>query len=290
MQFARPALAAIATLLFSAPAASAWGDVGHEAVCEIAFQELTPRARQAVEDLMAGDQEHDDFYLACTWPDTPKKLRSREHFVNLLRDAPGIGADPCPIGDKCVVTAIIDDFGQLANGGAAAERLASLKFLGHWLGDIHQPLHVSFVDDRGGNSIEENGPCVGSLHAVWDDCIVEERLGTDPLTIAEALRAEVTEADRAAWIPETMTLDVARGWANESFAIATDPATEYCVLREGVCWYSETTMVLGPDDSEKTVRADRDYLDRHAGMVARRLKMAGVRLGWLLNKSLEAGE
>jgi hypothetical protein len=38
-----------------------------------------------------------------------------------------------------------------------ADKLASLKFLGHWVGDVHQPLHVSFADDRGGNEIEITG-------------------------------------------------------------------------------------------------------------------------------------
>jgi len=45
-------------------------------------------------------------------------------------------------------------------------KLASLKYLGHWVGDIHQPLHVSFADDRGGNFIRESGPCVNSQHTV----------------------------------------------------------------------------------------------------------------------------
>ena len=38
----------------------------------------------------------------------------------------------------------------------------------HWVGDIHQPLHVSFEDDRGGNNIQVNGQCSGNLHATWD--------------------------------------------------------------------------------------------------------------------------
>ena len=47
------------------------------------------------------------------------------------------------------------------------------------IGDIHQPLHVSFADDRGGNFIREAGPCVNSLHTVWDTCIIEKKRGTD---------------------------------------------------------------------------------------------------------------
>jgi len=58
-------------------------------------------------------------------------------------------------------------------------KLRALKFFGHWVGDVHQPLYVSFKDDRGGNLIKGTGPCEHNLHAVWDDCIVETKLGTD---------------------------------------------------------------------------------------------------------------
>ena len=51
----------------------------------------------------------------------------------------------------CVVTATRKDFDVLSsNSVSKAEKLASLKFIGHWVGDIHQPLHVSFEDDRVG--------------------------------------------------------------------------------------------------------------------------------------------
>src|SRR5262249_28277484 len=70
----------------------------------------------------------------------------------------------------------------------------------HWVGDIHQPLHVSFADDRGGNFIRESGPCVNSLHTVWDTCIIEKKLGTDPQTIAQDLLDGPPDSDRAAWI------------------------------------------------------------------------------------------
>ena len=89
------------------------------------------------------------FSKACTWPDRPRK-RASEHFVNLPRAAIGLGDDPCPMGPPCVVTAIDADLAILSQADAPAPaRLAALKFLGHWVGDVHQPLHVSFKDDRG---------------------------------------------------------------------------------------------------------------------------------------------
>ena len=110
--------------------------------------------------------------------------------------------------------------GSLADVHDDAAKLASLKFLGHWIGDIHQPLHVSFADDRGGNFIRESGPCVNSLHTVWDTCIIEKKLGTDPQTIAQDLLDGLPDSDRAAWVAVPIA-----GWADESFHVGYPPDT-----------------------------------------------------------------
>src|SRR5262245_36389295 len=78
----------------------AWGDTGHQIICEIAFQELNPQARAKVVQLIRDDPDFSTFSSACTWSDHPRK-RSSEHFVNLPRAAAGLGDDPCPLADKC---------------------------------------------------------------------------------------------------------------------------------------------------------------------------------------------
>ena len=95
--------------LFGARDVYAWGDTGHQLICEIAFQELNPQARARVIQLLQRDPDFSLFSKACTWPDHPRK-RASEHFVNLPRSATQIGDDPCPLDDKCVVTAIQSDF------------------------------------------------------------------------------------------------------------------------------------------------------------------------------------
>ena len=63
-----------------------------------------------------------------------------------------------------VLSAILNDSKVLASKSEKkADRLLALKFLGHWVGDIHQPLHVSFEDDRGGNNITVRGLCSGKV-------------------------------------------------------------------------------------------------------------------------------
>ena len=275
--------------------ADAWGKTGHRVVCEIAFQELDSASKSEVVRLISTDTDFRYFYDSCLWPDDPRQ-RSGEHYINIPRDATNVNpARPCGPSGKCVVTAIMEEVRDLSLRSSDRDKLEALKFLGHWVGDIHQPLHVSFSDDRGGNSIEENGPCkspwedVISLHSVWDSCIIERELGTDPLDIALDLQSAVTGAERDAWTADIDQIDIAMvsSWADESFAITTSPDVEYCVLRDGGCYYSATIDYLGSHDPEKTVRVDSAYTARNAEAVSVRLKMAGVRLGALLNVLLD---
>src|SRR5262247_3081626 len=55
---------------------------------------------------------------------------------------------------------------------------------------------------------EGSGPCVNSLHTVWDVCIIEKKLGTDPPTVARDLMESITESDRAARVAIPV-----EGWA-----------------------------------------------------------------------------
>ena len=82
------------------------------------------------------------------------------------RSLQSINTTGCHGVPKCLFTAITVDREVLRTSTDDQAKLASLKYLGHWVGDIHQPLHVSFADDRGGNFIRESGPCVNSQHTV----------------------------------------------------------------------------------------------------------------------------
>ena len=170
------------------------------------------------------------------WPDRPRQ-RASEHFVNLPRDATGLDDDECPLAEECVVRAIEHYFAVLASPDATdEENLAALKFLGHWVGDIHQPLHTVSQDNRGGNHIRTRGSSCESLHTFWDSCIVEEQLGMHPLAIVPELRAGITDEQRAEWLASDPA-----DWANESFAIAREPGVGYCVMVDGTCQYAADT-------------------------------------------------
>jgi len=272
---------AFVLLALSAHSVLAWGDTAHRIICEIAFKELNSQARDEVKRLIRLDPVYFTFSGSCIWPDHPRK-RSREHFVNLPRSATQLGNDPCPLADKCLVTAIEVDLKIVADAGATdASKLDALKFLGHWVGDVHQPMYVSFKDDRGGNRIKESGPCARNLHSVWDGCIVLTKLGRDIRSIATDLRGAVTPGDRTQWIgtgPKT--------WANESFKITTSEAVSYCVKKDGACWYAADNRVLDRNEERRVVVVDDTYIQRHLPTIKERLTQAGIRLGHLLNHAL----
>ncbi len=278
----------VAAVFVAAAPASAWGPAGHQLVCEIAFQELGDEAREEVKALIRRDPDFDTFAASCTWPDDPRQ-RDDEHYVNLPRSFTYVGAARCPMASRCLFTAIRQDSRALerwwtTTGG----RLRALKFLGHWVGDIHQPLHVSFRDDRGGNSIieSEEPPCDGTLHRVWDSCILAERVieGRSIRRVAQELRATLDAAERAR-LRDSGPVD----WADESFRITRRDDVGYCTPREDrdFCAYDVGNDTLDRGEPMRGFHVDRAYLDRHGERVGRRVLAAGVRLAALLDELLD---
>jgi S1/P1 Nuclease len=251
--------------------ALAWGDLGHTIVCEIAFRLAQPHTRTAIQLLIRNDPQFRNFARSCTFPDHPRK-RASEHFVNLPRHFQGVTpANPCPGAQRCTLTAIPNDLQVLsARTTRPQDRLVALKFLGHWVGDLHQPMHISFEDDRGGNNISVSGRCSSTLHSTWDTCLVQKAVGNNPAQAATALIAAITPQMRQQWI--------ASGpfeWANESYQIARAPTTKYCVMQGMSC-----VLPVPP-----RVTADNPYIAINAPIVQMRLQQAGVRLADMLDRA-----
>jgi hypothetical protein len=271
----------VLVVLSAASSAEAWGDVGHKVVCEIAFQELTDRTRAEVVRLIRKDPEFRTFSESCPWPDHPKQ-REAEHYINVPRDFVAFSTDQCPERARCLFSAIRVDLKTLTTpGGADRARLRSLKFLGHWIGDLHQPLHVSFADDRGGTKIVDGGgACAADLHGVWDWCIIEQALGDNARTIARRLHETITSAERTAWQAGRV-----HDWATESLALARDASVRYCVQSGTLCEYDAGRPTYRPGSGERAVKADATYIEAHKSAVVERLKQGGVRLAALLNRA-----
>jgi hypothetical protein len=281
--------------LLPSPGASAWSNPGHQAICQIAFLELTAGARRQVNKILSPETPRfKPFARACTWADdrkhedgTIQNVRRDEHFVNVSRSLPAITSEDCGTTPRCLFTAIRADEDALKNGTGGAQ-LTALKFLGHWIGDLHQPLHISYADDRGGNDIPVSQAVgCGQLHAVWDYCIPEalrRQMGANngPTDLGTKLDAEITDAERAQWRQGTL-LD----WAEESYAVTRKAETKYCLMKGDSCCYNRRSCEnrAGRSTNEQTKRLMRlphSYVDAEVATVKEQLKKAGVRLAAVL--------
>lgn len=269
-------------LLFLPSIASAWGGVGHEVVCEIASQELSAKARIEIQRLMDLDAKFDTFSESCSWADRLEE-RSLDHYVNQPRDLAVITTDECPLAKTCVFSAIKKDQEILKDGSQPDQaRLEALKLLGHWVGDIHQPLHVSFQDDRGGSSIYAAGMCSGALHGVWDGCIIERQMGKDAKAIASKLYASLAENQARSWQSDSPI-----EWADESYQVTLSSQTGYCTMNEGACWYWSMNMMLDEGEMQREMIITQGYLSANQKIIELRLQQAGIRLGAMLNAAMK---
>ncbi|NQU50145.1 MAG: hypothetical protein HQ519_15960, partial [Planctomycetes bacterium] len=135
----------------------------------------------------------------------------------------------------------------------------------HYVGDVHQPLHISFADDKGGNSIKVKAFGESSnLHAVWDTVLIriEE---SDWLAYADDLRGKITPQQVQTWQASLHPLT----WANESLMVTRDVYVELLAY--------DGELAAG-------------YSERNVPIIERRLQMAGVRLAGLLNSILGEGK
>jgi hypothetical protein len=266
-------LAAVFLLLtFFSSRSLAWGPGGHRIVADIARLHLTETARRHIRELLGND----DLAAVANWADEIKSERPETagwHFVDIPRDASGFseGRDcyrPDPRHafseedhQNCVIDRI-DLFQRvLADKSASREkRIEALKFLVHFVGDIHQPLHA-IGEARGGNDIHvvefgstECGgrPC--NLHFVWDIGLIEHSSRREK---EYAAHLEEIISNEKLWRQSEGTPE---SWANESFELAKK------------VWVNNGGAV---NDA---------YYRANISIVDRRLALAGVRLAKLLNR------
>jgi nuclease S1 len=273
----------------------AWGNEGHEIVCAIAYKLLSPPDRQEVDRLARLYRDPDGgrfqyFTRACTFPDIARTRAGSDnpqvakrwqrfaqfdnwHFLNLPRTDTQVGSGTCA---DCVLHGITQHKEQLHDHSLPdMQRAEALLFLGHWVGDVHQPLHISFADDRGGNQIK---PITGiyssnpNLHSVWDSGVLSRARGSrDWWTFAGELRADITPQQHQQWSAIPM-----KDWAQESYDITRQAETQYCRQVTSQC------EAITPNGRHLTASYQKTFGD----VVELRLQKAGARLATLIEQAL----
>jgi hypothetical protein len=279
-------LAVVAAL--ASPHAAAWGDAGHKVTALIAYRHLGTKARSSLDAMLASDSDAltpKDFAGRATWADK-YRIAHREtaawHFVDIEIDRPDLeaacfGFPRSPAGQwasqrpsrDCVVNKIEEFSLELQNPATPpAEKLLALKFLIHFIGDLHQPLHAADHQDRGGNCVGLSPPQdrQNNLHAYWDVSVVDA-LGSSPEQIADKLDNRLAAGDVARW-----TQGTPRTWAMESFEVGRHDA--YALTSKPTCDHTGS-VALPP---AYRARAEKD--------AAGQLLKAGLRMAAVLNLAL----
>jgi hypothetical protein len=159
----RTATALTSLLLLIVPCNSfAWGGEGHKIVANIAEVRLTPEPKAQVQALLDGAHLAD----VSTWADEVRRDRpatSRWHYVDIpyeansydeARDCQATDHDDCVIAEIARAEKVLGDTSR-----SKSNRAEALKFLVHFVGDMHQPLHsIERKDPVTGNGYAQN-PC-----------------------------------------------------------------------------------------------------------------------------------
>lgn len=245
--------------------AFAFGPDGHRIAGLLAEPRLCASARAEVAALAGGETLAE----LGVWADTVRDERRESspwHYMNIRDPRPGEDAfaaaraaiaefrDP-PEGD--VLEAIARFRTELADRARpAARRLDALRFVVHFVVDVHQPLHVGRTEDRGGNMVDVRyGDTIVNLHRFWDTDVIELR-NLSPRRYARALAPRVDAVVAGGSPPD---------WAAESLALRT------------------TVYRFGPARAAGAVALDADYVARAQQVTDERLVLAGARLAVTLN-------
>jgi hypothetical protein len=259
----RAGWAAAVAVTLTAASLEGWGPQGHRLVALVAANHLTPAARQQVTSLL-GDESLAD---VATWADEyvdGHRATASWHYVNIPVDGRYVPDRDCLRGD-CVVDRIRYHQERLADRSLRRrDRAMALKFLVHFVGDLHQPFHAIGVE-RGGNgiplSVFGSATCgrgdplrACNLHGLWDSELIAHRKLRD--------RAYAAELERQIATRKWAASESAAEWAMESYALAK--------------------AALLPAQGD----ANEAYYRKHIATVDQRLALGGLRLAAVLNRSL----
>ncbi|XP_050212335.1 endonuclease 1 [Mercurialis annua] len=263
-----------------APGALGWSKEGHIITCRIAQNLLGAEAAHAVEQLLPHNL-NGDLSALCTWPDQIRhwykyRWTSTLHYIDTPDKACTFDYSRDCESDRCVSGAIQNFTSQLLHykEGSTDRRYnltEALLFLSHFMGDIHQPLHVGFTSDEGGNTIDLRWfRRKSNLHHVWDSDIITTALKdyyeNDMDLLQQSIEGNFTDG---IWYDDVST------WKDCDDLLACP--NKYAV--EGIslaCKWGYNGVKEGDTLSD-------DYFNSRMTIVMKRIAQGGVRLAMFLN-------
>ena len=241
---------------YQSSASNVWGPTGHRVVGEIAQDYLKPRTKRKLKKLL----KKKSMAFLSTFADEIKSDRKFNkyyswHYINLPLDMDYNESEKNPKGDlytgiEYCKKVLMDE------NSTDADKIFHLKMLIHFIGDLHQPLHIGLSDDRGGNDFKVKWHYdETNLHSVWDTKMIDTYdMGYQEL----ASNADQLSKEEVKKIQAGTVLD----WVNEVHQL--------------------TRKVYGSAEKEENLRYRYSY--NYFPVVRTQLQIGGIRLAKVLNE------
>ncbi|MDD2798574.1 MAG: S1/P1 nuclease [Bacteroidales bacterium] len=235
---------------------SAYDGVGHRIVASIAYQNLTEKTRTQV-DAVLGKR---GIIYEATWADEIRSDKKYDysypwHYQNLrdsmtTNDLKTLLDNPKSDGEH-LFYAIDLMKSRLKKDKTDAE---ALKFLVHFVADLHQPMHLGRKDDLGGNKVETKwfGKTI-NLHSLWDGYMIENQ----KLSYSEFSQ-----------------------YLQDKFEPKKAEFKKFSVIQSVEAGYEVRTQIYGYDNSDTN---NYHYVYRFADSLDEMLYRGGIQLANILN-------
>ena len=259
-------IATIVLVLFFTSKAFAWGYEGHSIVGSLAMELVDDKAKATLKEIL-GSTSRRQMAHACNWADKVRPTPEWEHtypwhYINQPRSSKKYDRErDCKEGN-CLPERVKWAAARLADDRLdVEEREQAFNFLCHFMGDLHQPMHNAYGEDRGGNDfkVEYLGKST-DLHTLWDHDFIDHHHHWWKWWTRKLAR-DLPPVSNAPWSPG-MIID----WHHESRG--------HAITR----MYPHTRKI-----SSEYEHAALPFIDSQ-------LRLAGMRMAWVLNSVIGEGE
>ena len=235
--------------VFCCLTANAWGSKGHAMVAQVAFTYLDDATKKNVMAYLDGMTIEE----AANWMDNIKDDRSYDymkpwHYANF-----GEGKAVEIFEGANIMYQLEQALKALQHKDKMSKAEIKLKilYLFHLIGDLHQPLHVGYGRDKGGNTVQLNYKGKGTnLHSFWDSGIIYYQ----NISLADCLKAQTYSA---AEVEVLQKMDV-------------------------VSWGNDSRTLLGAVYDYKKAKVSDDYVAQSGLLIENQIQKAGIRLAGIL--------
>ena len=230
----------------------AWGEKGHALVAEIAFNYLDANTKNIIMSYLDGMTIED----AANWMDKIKSDKKYDYMRKLHYINADKGQNIMSNSDENIVGALMKTINELRNYKTLSNEDVKIKIciIFHLIGDLHQPLHVGYGSDKGGNTVQIYYNYKGTnLHSLWDSGIIEYK----NITLFDCMSS------------------------NKFSKLELDKIKEINVVN----WSNDSRSLLDKIYKINANNPSDEYIDSSATLIKAQIFKAGVRLAAVLKQT-----